>query len=79
MYPDICGCFFHTKVARIKPKADFGKIGLSDSVGEDHLGQKKCCLGVKALLSILLPHQLMLEHGPQWVGNHVGHRLPTLS
>lgn len=76
MYPDICGCFFHTKAARIKPKADFGKIGLADGVGGDHLGQKKCCLGVKAVLSVLLPHQLMLEHGPQWVGNHAGHRLP---
>lgn len=76
--PDMCGCFFQTKAARIKPKADFGKIGLADCIGEDHLGQKKCCLGVEALLSVLVPHQLILEQEPPWVGNYTGHWLPNL-
>lgn len=71
--PDMCGYFFHTKIARIKPEDDFDKIGLTNGVGEDHLGQKKCSLGIKALLSVLVPHQLMLEEEPPWVGNQVGH------
>lgn len=54
--PDMCGCFLHTKVARIKPQAILGKVGLADGVGGDHLGQKKNSLGVKALLLVLLPH-----------------------
>lgn len=70
----MCGCLFHTKVARIKPKVDFSKIGLADGVGGDHLGQKK---NVFCGLKKCCHHQLMLEHEPQWVGNHIGHRLPT--
>lgn len=42
---DKCGCFFHKKVARMKPEADFGKTGLAYGVGGDCLGQKKTLLG----------------------------------
>lgn len=68
----LCGCSFYTGVRRIKPQADFGKFGLTDGLGGEHLGQKEHCLGDRALFSALLSHQLVLEHGPQWVGNHTG-------
>lgn len=65
-------------VAKKNPQADFGKTGLTDGLGGDHLGQSKHFLWDRALLSVLLSHQL-LEHGSKWVDNHAGYSLSAPS
>jgi len=36
----------------MKPQADFGKTGLADGLGGDHLGQKEHCLGDSTAVSL---------------------------